>query len=59
MCSSDLSDFDGARIPAEIGDVSGLGALRNAMRRHGVDEALMVKICHANWLRVLELTLAN
>ena len=26
---------------------------RKAMRRHGYDEALMRKICHENWIRVL------
>lgn len=47
------SDFDGALVPAEIGDASGLTALRTAMRAHGVDEALMEKLCNANWLRLL------
>ncbi len=47
------SDFDGAEIPESIKDASGLGALRAAMQQHGVDDALMAKICHKNWLRVL------
>lgn len=50
------SDFDGAMVPAEIADASGLPALRNAMRAHGYDEALMAKICNENWLRVLAKT---
>ncbi len=50
------SDFDGAMIPEAIGDVSGLPALRRAMRDHGYDEALMERLCHGNWLRVLEKT---
>jgi membrane dipeptidase len=50
------SDFDGAQVPAEIGDVSGLPALRSAMRLNGYDESLMTKICHENWLRVLAKT---
>lgn len=50
------SDFDGAQVPAVIGDASGLPALRAAMRDHGYDEALMAKICNENWLRVLKAT---
>ncbi|MFQ5624166.1 MAG: dipeptidase [Paracoccaceae bacterium] len=49
------SDFDGAVIPSEIGDCSGLPALRAAMAAHGIDDALMRKLCHGNWLRVLGL----
>lgn len=47
------SDFDGALVPAAIGDVSGLPTLRAAMRAQGYDAALMEKICHRNWIRVL------
>jgi len=50
------SDFDGAMVPAEIGDAAGLPALRRAMRAHGFDNALMAKLLHENWLRVLDLT---
>lgn len=50
------SDFDGAMVPGEIGDVAGLPALRAAMRAHGYDEARVAKICHENWLRVLQKT---
>lgn len=50
------SDFDGAMVPAGIKDASGLGALRDAMHAHGVDAALMEKLCNGNWLRVLEKT---
>lgn len=50
------SDFDGAIIPAAIGDCAGLPALRGAMRAHGIDEALMTKLCHGNWMRVLRKT---
>jgi membrane dipeptidase len=52
------SDFDGAVVSAEIGDIAGLSALRGAMRAHGYDTALMEKLCHGNWLRVLRATLA-
>ena len=51
------SDFDGATVSAGIGDVAGLVPLRAAMRAHGYDAALMEKLCHGNWLRVLRATL--
>ena len=47
------SDFDGAAVPAEIGTIAGLPALRKAMIARGYDAALMKKLCHENWLRVL------
>lgn len=50
------SDFDGARIPQAIGTVEGLPNLQAAMQARGYSAALMRKICHENWLRVLELT---
>lgn len=50
------SDFDGAQMPDSIADVTGLIALRGAMRAHGYDETLIRKICHENWLRVLAKT---
>jgi len=43
------SDFDGATIPAEIGDVAGLPVLQRAMRDHGYDPSLMDKLCYRNW----------
>lgn len=47
------SDFDGARIPAAIGDVAGLPALVDAMvDRYG--EKLARKLTCENWLKVLE-----
>jgi membrane dipeptidase len=51
------SDFDGATIPAEIGDVTGLPRLVDAMRRHGYDEATLRKLCFENWIGVLDRTL--
>lgn len=48
------SDFDGAIVPAAIRDVSGLPVLREAMQARGYGGALMAKLCHGNWLRVLE-----
>jgi membrane dipeptidase len=50
------SDFDGATVPRAIGDAAGLPALVEAMRRHGYGEALLAKLCHGNWLRVLART---
>ncbi len=50
------SDFDGAVVPEAMGDVAGLVPLRVAMRDHGYDEAQMERLCHGNWLRVLEAT---
>lgn len=47
------SDFDGATMPAPIGDVTGLPALQAAMATHGYDQALLEKICHGNWLACL------
>lgn len=48
------SDFDGALIAAGIGSVSGLPKLIAAMRARGFGDALIEKICHRNWLGVLE-----
>lgn len=50
------SDFDGAWVPKAISDAAGLNNLRTAMRAHGYDENLMQKLCHENWLRVLDQT---
>jgi len=50
------SDFDGAQVPEAIGDVAGLPALVTAMQEHQYGEALVEKLCHGNWLRVLDQT---
>jgi len=50
------SDFDGARIPSQIGDVSGLPRLVDAMAAHGYGEELANKLCSENWMKVLERT---
>lgn len=47
------SDFDGAVIPQEIGSVSGLPALEDAMRTHGYSNELIKKICYNNWINLL------
>ena len=50
------SDFDGAIIPAAIGDAAGLPKLVAAFRAAGYDEETLEKLCFGNWLRVLELS---
>ncbi len=50
------SDFDGARIPAPIGDVRGLPRLMEALRERGYDDDALRKLAHENWLRVLKKT---
>ncbi|MFK7880377.1 dipeptidase [Roseobacter sp.] len=50
------SDYDGAVVPEGLTTCAGLPTLRQAMAEHGYDEALMAKLCHENWLRVLETT---
>ena len=47
------SDFDGATMPQELGDVTGLPRLIDAIRAHGFGESDLRKIAHENWLRVL------
>jgi membrane dipeptidase len=48
------SDFDGAEIPAALGDAAGLPRLLDAIRAAGFTEAEMEQIAWANWRRVLE-----
>jgi len=50
------SDFDGATIPAAIGDASGLPRLIAALRGHGFDDAALKKIAYENWMRALRLS---
>jgi len=50
------SDFDGAKIPRELGDAAGMPKLIAALRAHGFDDAALRKIAHENWLRVLRKT---
>lgn len=53
------SDFDGARMPDDMKDASGLPALVNAMRDHGFSPDEIAKINQGNWLRVLRETWAE
>lgn len=50
------SDFDGAKVPEGIGDVSGLSKLLAALRERGYDDEALRKLAHGNWLRVLRAT---
>ena len=50
------SDFDGARVPKAIGDVSGLPKLLAVLKEHGYGEDELRKLAHGNWLRVLRKT---
>jgi membrane dipeptidase len=47
------SDFDGAMIPAELGNAAGLQILVEAMEQRQFGKALIEKVCFRNWLRVL------
>lgn len=51
------SDFDGAMIPAPIGDVAGLPKLITAFEQHGYGRELIEKIAWKNWVNVIERTL--
>jgi membrane dipeptidase len=50
------SDFDGAKVPKDLGDVTGLPRLLAALRAGGYDEATLMKLAHGNWIRVLRAT---
>jgi membrane dipeptidase len=50
------SDFDGAKVPRELGDVSGMPELLAALRAGGYDEKSLEKLAHGNWIRVLRTT---
>jgi membrane dipeptidase len=48
------SDFDGATIPAELGDAAGLPKLTEALRSASFAEDDLEAICWRNWRRVLD-----
>jgi membrane dipeptidase len=50
------SDFDGATMPIELGDVTGLPRLIAALDSSGYDDAELRLITHGNWQRVLHQT---
>ncbi len=47
------SDYDGATIPAELGDVAGTPRLLEALRGAGFDDEELGRIAWGNWRRVL------
>ena len=50
------SDFDGAELPADLGDVAGQPRLLAALSEHGYSDALINKIAYENWLALLTRT---
>ncbi len=50
------SDFDGAIMPLELGDVAGMPKILDALRTYGYDNDALRKITHENWVRVLRKT---
>jgi len=50
------SDYDGARVPSAVGDVSKLPNLIAALQGAGYNDALLHKLTHQNWVRVLRKT---
>jgi len=50
------SDFDGATMPASLGDAAGLPRLLDALRESGYGEDDLAALAHGNWLRVLAAT---
>jgi membrane dipeptidase len=47
------SDFDGATMPEELRDVSGLPRVVDALRAAGFGDAEVARIAWDNWVRVL------
>ena len=50
------SDFDGATMPSELGDVAGIPKLVDHLRQKGYDDEALRKVTHENWMRVLRRT---
>lgn len=50
------SDFDGATMPADITDATGLPVLVGEMEAAGYGQELIAKITHRNWINLLERT---
>lgn len=50
------SDFDGAKMPDDLGDVAGLPRLMEALGQAGFAAEEIRMIAHGNWLRVLRQT---
>jgi membrane dipeptidase len=50
------SDFDGAKVPDELGDAAGLQRVVQALGERGYSDADVARLAHGNWLRVLRQT---
>jgi membrane dipeptidase len=50
------SDFDGAKVPDELGDAAGLPRVVDALRERDYSTDEVAKLAHGNWLRVLRET---
>lgn len=50
------SDFDGTIMCRDLKDVTGMPLLIETLRKHGYDQPQLNKICHENWINVLEKT---
>jgi membrane dipeptidase len=50
------SDFDGAMMPAELGDASGLPRLVALLQERGYSDDDLTKLAHGNWVRLLSST---
>lgn len=53
------SDFDGTTVPKVLGDVAALQVIPQALRAAGWSEADVARVCHGNWIRVLEAIWGN
>jgi len=47
------SDFDGAKVPTELGDAAGLPRLADALRERDYTADDVAKLARGNWLRLL------
>jgi len=50
--------LDGATVPTELGDASGLQRVAASLRDRGYGDDEVAKLAHGNWLRVLDETWA-
>jgi membrane dipeptidase len=50
------SDYDGTGVPRVLADVARLPSIPEALAARGWPAADIAKLCHGNWLRVLEAT---
>lgn len=50
------SDFDGALMPTELKDATGLPKIIAIMRERGYSDSDLCKVTHENWLRILRMT---